>query len=310
MATSPSFVSEVHHGMLLIDKPEGISSSKAVQALKKIPWIKKVGHTGTLDPFATGLLICGINQGTRLSQFFLHGDKTYVAELVLGVETDTQDATGAVIAASPEKLEGITEEEIRKVIQTFEGEQLQSPPVYSALKHEGVPLYTLARMGKPVQKPPRPIAVKQIKIQGIDLPSVFMEVSCSGGTYIRTLCSDIGQKLKCGGHLKALRRTENAGFILNDAVPFQTLNESGACDALKERLIPLSSALKNMAAQVLDPCAERWVKEGKPLKGLLGSVQENGPRHLKLLDLDQALIAVVSREEGRSEYQYCCVFNH
>lgn len=298
------------HGMLIIDKPEGISSAKAIQSLKKIPWIKKIGHTGTLDPFATGLLICGINQGTRLSQFFLHGGKTYEAELILGIETDTQDATGKIVAASPEKLDGVTEAEIRKIIKTFEGAQLQSPPIYSALKHEGVPLYTLARMGTPVQKPPRPIVVKEITILRIDLPSVFLEISCSGGTYIRTLCSDIGKKLNCGGHLKTLRRTESAGFTLSDAVSFQAIKEIGACDALKEKLIPLSSALKNMAARIIDSAAEQRIKEGKPLNGILGPVPESGPGLLKLLNADQRLIAVVSGEGGVSEYQYCCVFNH
>ncbi len=200
------------HGIFVIDKPENISSAAVVARLKKILGVRKAGHAGTLDPFATGVLVCCVNQATKLARFFLHSNKKYTAVLKLGVETDTQDLTGTVIS----RCEDINfdEKKIKSVFEKFKGAIEQVPPVYSALKHEGVPLYKLARQGKPVQKPPRPVFISCLNIIEINLPEISFEVSCSGGTYIRTLCADIGAELGCGGHLKELRRTESSGFPL------------------------------------------------------------------------------------------------
>lgn len=299
-----------NHGIIVVDKPEGLSSARTIHYLKKFSWVNKVGHTGTLDPFATGIMICGINQGTRLSQFFLKGDKTYVAELVLGIETDTQDATGKIVsAACPENVMALTEAEIRETIKSFEGEQQQSPPIYSALKHQGEPLYKLARMGKPVQKPPRPITIKEIRIFKIALPSVIFEVSCSSGTYIRTLSADIGNRLKCGGHLKTLRRTESCGFTLKEAVPFSLLETLENEEILKQRIIPMSTALKNMDEVIIDQETEKKIKVGMPLENHSIPLFLHGP-YVKLVNADQSLIAVVTHDGDTSEYKYCCVFNH
>ena len=207
------------NGIIIIDKPAGITSAKVVARLKEIVGARKVGHTGTLDPFATGVMICCLNRATRLARFFLSGDKKYKAVLCLGEETDTQDRTGKTISVCKD-LE-FSDKEIRDVFKEFEGPVAQMPPVFSSLKHKGTPLYKLARQGKPVQKPARQIVIHYLKISDSDLPEIHFEVSCSSGTYIRALCADIGKRLGCGGHLKSLRRIESCGFSIDQALDLE-----------------------------------------------------------------------------------------
>ena len=193
-------------GMLIIDKPAGITSAKVVALLKRNAGLRKVGHTGTLDPFATGVLICCVNQATRLARFFLHGSKKYQGTLVLGTETDTLDGTGNVTATCEHT--DFSVDRIESAFRRFVGAIDQVPPVYSALKHHGVPLYKLARKGTPVQKPARQVTISSLDILNIDLPKIDFQVACSAGTYIRTLCADIGTELGCGGHLQRLTDRE------------------------------------------------------------------------------------------------------
>ena len=167
------------------------------------------------------MLVCCINQATRLAGFLLHGNKKYVAELRLGQETDTQDSTGTVVASA--EPGDYSRQAIQAVVESFSGTIEQLPPVYSALKHNGVPLYKLARRGRPVQKPPRQVQIYDIGVQDIDLPYIRFEVSCSAGTYIRTLGADIGKQLGCGGHLSALKRVESSGFGLDQAIALPQL---------------------------------------------------------------------------------------
>jgi tRNA pseudouridine55 synthase len=176
-------------GIIVVDKPADITSARVVARIKKFFGAPKAGHTGTLDPFATGVMVCCINNATRLSRFFLHGNKKYEALLHLGIETETQDSTGTIIATCDEVH--FSDKTIQTVFKQFEGTLYQHPPIFSALKHKGIRLYKLAREGKPVQKPPRRISISYIKILEIDQPLIRFEVSCSAGTYIRTLCADI-----------------------------------------------------------------------------------------------------------------------
>ena len=191
-------------GILVVHKPEGISSAGVVSLVKRRLRADKVGHCGTLDPFASGVLVCCINQATRISRFFLHEDKSYEAVLRLGVETDTQDVTGKTVATAPVT---VTEEAIRSACSGMVGRMWQQPPAYSALKHEGVPLYRLARSGRPMQKPAREIVIHHLEVLAVDLPDVRFAVTCSGGTYVRTLAADLGRLLGCGAHLRRLVRT-------------------------------------------------------------------------------------------------------
>jgi len=297
------------NGIVVVDKPKGISSAGVVARVKGIFGVKKVGHTGTLDPFATGVLICCINQATRLSQFFLKGDKVYEAELVLGTVTDTQDATGAVVERHP--LDGVTAEQVHEMATRFVGTITQVPPVYSALKHKGTPLYKLARRGLPVEKPARPVRINSIEILAVNLPAVRFSVSCSSGTYVRTLCADMGRKLGCGGHLRALCRTASCGFSLDAAFSLEKLTELKAQGRVGEAVIPMNEALPFMPAAVADDGLAKRIRNGVKLSeaDLPIPPQVSERVVFKVLDPRGRLIAVLAESPATGSYNYCCVFS-
>ena len=301
-------------GVLILDKPADMSSAQAVSKVKKLLGVKKIGHTGTLDPFATGVLICCINQATRLARFFLHADKTYSAVLRLGVETDTQDATGRVVAQAD--LPPVSSDCLKAVIKGFEGRQLQLPPIYAALKHEGTPLYKLARQGKPVQKPPRPITVTQIVVEWINLPEVGLEMTCSSGTYVRTLCADIGKALGCGGHLAQLRRTASSGFGIDRATSLEALANTENGSWQENLLIPMNTALAHMPMYVAGPDVLQRVAHGQrlttediPPASIRPLSDPGAAGHVKVVDSKMNLKAVLTAAADRTAYDYCCVFH-
>lgn len=295
-------------GIIVIDKPENVSSAKVVARVKSILGAKKVGHTGTLDPFATGVLLCCINRATRLARFFLHGDKGYTATLRLGLETDTQDATGTVISTGD--ATGISKDRLLDVFQAFEGYQDQVPPVYSALKHQGVPLYKLARKGTPVKKPARQVHIARIRILEIDLPCIRFEAHCSAGTYIRTLCADIGKALGCGGHLEVLRRTVSSGFTLGDAVSLPELEELARNGNPSDCLIGMSDALKEMPMVVSDDRMAGKIAHGIGLtsKEVALKNRESRDGYVKIVNKANELLAVIQLKKERKRHDYCCVF--
>ncbi|MBW1821190.1 MAG: tRNA pseudouridine(55) synthase TruB [Deltaproteobacteria bacterium] len=300
-------------GVLVVDKPAGISSAKVVAIVKKALSAKKAGHAGTLDPFATGVLVCCINDATRLARFFLHDKKKYIALLHLGIETDTQDSTGAVTSTCKES--DFSENTIRSVFKKFEGAIKQKPPVYSALKHKGVPLYKLARQGKPVQKPARSVFISYIDILEINLPFVRFEVLCSSGTYIRTLCSDIGTALGCGGHLKELRRTESSGFSTREAVTLSEVDELSAAGKLSDRLIKMSDALECMPGFIANNDLTKKIFHGSIITGndIALSLVKNQSCYqkgfFKVLDSNNHLLSVLNYDQEKNRFKYCCVFH-
>ena len=204
----------MNSGIFLVNKDKGLSSNKAIQKIKKRLDIKKIGHFGTLDPLAEGLLICGINKGTKLSEKFLNLDKSYFSKIMLGIQTTTDDSEGDIIK---EKKIQISEKEIIEMTKTFIGESKQKPPFFSALKHKGKPLYKYAREGKLVEKEPRDIKIYKILNIFVENAFVSFEISCSKGTYIRSIARDLGDKLECGGHLVELVRLSQGSFNLKDA---------------------------------------------------------------------------------------------
>ncbi|MFH1075348.1 MAG: tRNA pseudouridine(55) synthase TruB [Pseudomonadota bacterium] len=224
-------------GILLVDKPEGITSTEAVRRTKKTLKANKTGHAGTLDPFASGLLICCINKATKLFDMFQGVSKTYRGTLWLGVRTDTQDPEGAVVARAD--VPAFAKYEIEKVFNRFVGVIEQVPPMFSALKHRGVPLYKLARLGQGVVKPPRKVKIDSLDILRIDLPQVEFEVCCSKGTYVRALASDIGDSLGCGGHLSKLRRLACGQYVVEAAVKADDLTPDNV-EFIREKIIPMS----------------------------------------------------------------------
>jgi len=299
---------EGYNGVIVIDKPENISSAKVVALIKRVLKIAKAGHAGTLDPFATGVLVCCLNQATRLARFFLHGEKKYRAVLRLGIETDTQDATGDVVAAN-ENFD-FPEDTIQAVFKQFQGTLLQRPPVFSALKHNGTPLYKLARRGNPVLKPAREVFISSIKIVEIGLPFVRFEVACSGGTYIRSLCADIGATLGCGGHLHTLRRIESSGFTEAEAIPLAEVETVSTSDRLKDRIISMADALRGMPAYVAGAALVKKIIHGKKLaeKDFLHAPMGQAAGLIKIVDENNNLCAVLDVKENIGQYKYCCVF--
>ncbi|MDE7223570.1 MAG: tRNA pseudouridine(55) synthase TruB [Acetatifactor sp.] len=212
----------MYHGVIIIRKEKGFTSHDVVAKLRGICGQKKIGHTGTLDPEATGVLPVCLGSGTKLCDMLTDKEKEYVAELRLGVETDTQDMTGTVLA---EHAVDVSEEQVREAVLSFCGSYRQVPPMYSALKVNGKKLYELAREGREVERQAREVRIEEIEIQRIRLPLVQLRVVCSKGTYIRTLCADIGEKLGCGGAMESLVRTRVGGFTLDKAVTLGQLQE-------------------------------------------------------------------------------------
>ena len=297
------------NGVLIVDKPGDITSARVVARVKALLNAGKVGHAGTLDPFATGVLVCCINDATKLARFLLHGNKKYEAVLQLGVETDTQDFTGNIISTC-DKIE-FSDRQLRTAFKKFEGDVKQLPPVYSALKHKGVPLYKLARKGKPVQKPARHIFISSINILETDLPVIRFEVSCSAGTYIRTLCSDIGKVLGCGGCLKELRRIESSGFTIKESLTLPELERLALSNKLSDRIISMSDTLQNMPEHIADKALTDKIIHGNTITMLdgIGKHAENKDAFIKILDTDKDLIAVLNFKKAINRYHYCCVFH-
>ena len=301
-------VSEIS-GILVLDKPADMSSAKAVATVKRILKARKVGHAGTLDPFATGVLVCCINQATRLAQFFLHGRKKYRAVLHLGVETDTQDVTGQVVASTA--AVALTVDCVSAAVKQFEGFYWQQPPAYSALKLDGVPLYRYARQGRPVQKPPRRVEIEAIRLLEVELPFVRFEVTCSAGTYIRTLCKDIGSRLGCGGHLKELRRVESGQFALVDAMTLTDLESLASENRIFTRMVSMADALPDIPGIVANKSLTHHVKHGRVVQKNdfdEGSFKE-ARGLVKILDSHRNLLAVLTYQGDSERLRYVCVFN-
>jgi tRNA pseudouridine55 synthase len=221
--------------VLLVDKPAGPTSHDCVAGIRRRFNIRKVGHGGTLDPMATGLLIVLLGRGTKLSGLFIGSDKTYEGQMLLGVSTNSHDADGEITREAP--YGGITREQVVAEIERRTGDQYQTPPMVSAVKVNGVPLYKSARKGREVEREPRLIHVYRFVMTGFDPPRVGFELDCTKGTYVRTLCSDIGDALGCGAHLAALRRTRSGKLDVADALPYADIMKMEP-QHLLSRLLP------------------------------------------------------------------------
>lgn len=249
-------------GIIILNKPVGISSHKCVGIARKALDMKKVGHTGTLDPEASGVLPILAGPATRASEFLTMEDKRYRASILLGTETDTLDMAGEVIKTSPVN---VTEEEIRSVISRFTGEIEQIPPMYSAIQVNGQRLYNLARQGIEVERQSRKVTVFSIDIEKTELPYIEINVHCSKGTYIRTLASDIGAALGCGACISSLERTASGVFELKNAITPDELLSLSEKGEVEKALLPLDSFFENYEAIYLDKKRADRVKNGVPI---------------------------------------------
>jgi tRNA pseudouridine55 synthase len=239
-------------GLLLVDKPEGPSSAYIVHRAKVALGAKKVGHLGTLDPFASGLLLLGINEGTKISDIFLRAPKSYRGVVTLGVATNSQDSTGVVLKTLP--VPTLADDDLRVLEQRFSGELQQTPPMFSALKRDGVRLYKLARQGKEVPRQPRTIHIESIRLRQINCTELSIDVTCSRGTYVRTLAADLGEALGCGAHLKSLRRIACGHLKIDQAVTLDELEQFRT--RAESAMISLSDALGHLRGISWD---HRWL---------------------------------------------------
>ena len=251
------------NGIVIVDKPQGWTSQDVTARLRRVYATRRIGHGGTLDPMATGVLPVFVGRATRGVEFFEHAEKTYETLLLLGRTTDTQDVTGATLAEKPVRL---SPADIEKVLPRFRGDILQVPPMYSALKVNGRKLYELARKGQEVERQPRPITVFELTNLGFDGTRLSLRVRCSKGTYIRTLCQDIGEALGCGGCMEALRRVRAGEYGIEDAVPLEQLLES---ETPEQYLRSLDTMFAHCPAVTLTANQEKRCRNGNPFSSPL-----------------------------------------
>lgn len=252
------------HGVLNVYKEKGYTSHDVVAKLRGIVKQKKIGHTGTLDPDAEGVLPVCLGKATKLCELLTDKDKTYQTVLILGKVTDTQDISGQVL--EEQKVDSLTEEEVKKVILGFVGEQDQIPPMYSALKVNGKKLYELAREGKEIERKARRITIHEIRILEMNLPEIKMEVTCSKGTYIRTLCHDIGQQLGCGGCMKELIRTRVERFDIKDSIRLDEIVRLKEDGSLSKKILAIDAMFPTYDQVVLTPNAAVAVRNGNSFR--------------------------------------------
>ena len=265
-------------GALLLDKPVGLSSNAALQKAKRLFGAAKAGHAGTLDPLASGVLLVLFGEATKFAGPLLDADKEYLATLQLGERTATGDAEGKVLETKEIK---ITESQVLAVLDRFQGEIEQVPPMYSALKHEGTPLYRLARRGEQVERTPRRVRISELQLMKLQGASLDLRVVCSKGTYVRVLAEDIGAALGCGAHLSALRRTGSGRFRIEHALSFEDL-EAMTAEERERRLLALPALLEGMPRAELGAAEETRLRQGQALKisglhqGLCAVVRPDG----------------------------------
>ena len=251
-------------GIVVLDKATGVTSNAALQDVKRLYEANKAGHTGSLDPLATGVLPLCLGEATKVSQFLLDADKQYRARIKLGVRTDSGDSEGRILSQQDNVL--LQREDIEKALKVFTGEIEQLPPMYSALKKDGVPLYKLARAGKTVEREPRRVTIHRIELTAFVDDEVEVEIDCSKGTYIRTIADDLGEALGCGGHIVALRRTRAGDFTEDDCVKLETLRtekEENGLEQIDQHLIAMDRAVSNLPEVRLPEITASQLRHGQ-----------------------------------------------
>ena len=274
------------NGIVIVDKPQGWTSQDVTARLRRVFSTRRIGHGGTLDPMATGVLPVFVGRATRGVEFFEHAEKTYETVLRLGLTTDTEDITGERLE---ERAVSFTSERLEEVLEAFRGDILQVPPMYSALKVNGQKLYDLARKGKTVERQPRPITIHELTLLGMEAEGIRLRVRCSKGTYIRTLCKDIGEALGCGGCMAQLRRVQAGEYTIEEAVPLQELLES---ENPEQYLRPVDSMFRNYPAVELTANQEKRCRNGNSFS------MELEPGTYRVYSRDGEFLALSKVEDG------------
>jgi tRNA pseudouridine55 synthase len=287
------------HGVLVVDKPAGMTSAAVVAVARRALGVERIGHTGTLDPMATGVLPLCVGEATKLAGFLLVADKRYEATLVLGVETDTLDAEGAVVRRRDAAAASVTAARLAAAVAARVGAQEQVPPMHSAIKQDGKRLYELARAGLTVERAPRSVTVYSAELVGFDPPDARLRVHCSKGTYIRSLVADLGDDLGCGAHVSALRRTASGPFELAAALSLDAV-QSGR---VEDRLIAPQAALAHLPSARVSNADVARVRDGQRLRWVDVSGRNDEPSGLVVLLTPRgALLALAEVEAGCLRY--------
>lgn len=287
-------------GILNVYKEKGYTSHDVVAKMRGILRMKKIGHTGTLDPDAEGVLPVCLGKGTRLCDMMTDKEKTYRAVLLLGVETDTQDVSGTVLSSSPVE---VTPDQVEAAILKFLGPYDQIPPMYSALKVNGKKLYELARAGKEVERSARPVTIHEIRVEEICLPRVTFTVTCSKGTYIRTLCYDIGKLLGCGACMESLVRTRVNEFLLEESLTLSQIEKLRDDGTLMEHVVPVESVFLELPLFLVHPDFDKLVHNGNPVLPAQGDLPEGGlPERVRVHDSLGSFIGIYRYRQEKQAY--------
>ncbi len=289
------------NGIINVYKEKGFTSHDVVAKLRGILKQKKIGHTGTLDPNAEGVLPVCVGNATKVCDLITDRDKAYRTVLLLGQTSDTQDVWGNILGRCDVC---VTEDEVRDAIESFVGEYDQIPPMYSAIKIGGKKLYELARKGQEIERPARHVMIREIKIISIDLPEVTMEVSCSKGTYIRTLCHDIGGKLCCGGLMKELTRIRSGEFVIADSKKLSEIEERSRSGQVDDILLPTDSVFKGLPEVHADGGSEKLLRNGNPIPAdHVTSDIRRITGNVRMYDQDGAFIGVYEYKAGTGVFK-------
>lgn len=292
-------------GILNVDKPPDMTSHDVVDAVRRVAGQRKVGHAGTLDPMATGVLVVCLGKATRVAEYLMAGRKRYRATIVLGMTTDTYDADGEVVTRDGRT--DFTLQEIEGALAGFEGRIEQVPPMYSAIKQGGQPLHKLARQGKTVERAPRPVEIDEVAVLDWTPPTLIVEVACSPGTYVRSLAHDLGQRLGGGAYLAALVRLQSGRFALEDAVSLDRLEEAFEHGREEKYLVPLDEALLDWPAMVVGGTDARRIVQGHAVAGPLPMIEDNEVL-CRAYSLDGEFLAILTYDAAAERWQPKKVF--
>lgn len=284
-------------GILNTDKPQGWTSHDVVAWIRRVLRTKRVGHAGTLDPLATGVLLVCVGQATRVSEYLMASDKMYRAKIQLGMTTDTYDVDGEVVATHPVPGD-LNEADLSMALEGFIGEHMQTPPAFSAIKQDGVALYRRVRRGEHVQPAARPVHIHTIQIADWASPYLTIDVTCAPGTYIRSLAHDLGQKLECGGMLVGLRRTRSGRFFAEDALSPQGVAEAFRAGALNRHLHPISAALSQLMPISVTDAEVLRLRNGQPVPGPASVAGQSG----YALGADGEVVAILRLDAETGEW--------
>lgn len=299
-----------NHGILNVRKPPKWSSFDVVALVRRLSGVRRVGHAGTLDPAAEGVLPICLGQATRVTEYLVELPKTYRAAIGLGVSTDTLDGEGTVTATADPS--GVSRSQVEEALASFRGQIEQVPPMYSALKHAGVPLYRYARAGQTVERKPRSVTIHRLEVLDFEPPVVTVELECGRGAYVRTLADDLGQRLGCGAYLESLLRTALGPFSLEQSIDIERLRAAFSRGDWQDLLYPLDAPLTHWLAAIVGEENERWTKTGRTLT--LTPVKPERAARLaagtlcRAYSLDGYLVAVLRYEGQGSQWQPDKVF--